>query len=95
MGQGMQVFDANGALVVDINDSISKIIGQFVMQAETPGAVTVPELAGGSRIFVFKQAQPPLGINGVNRGRAQITISGRTISWTAGRETVWVYYGVY
>jgi hypothetical protein len=95
MPGGLQVFNADGSLQLDISDSLSKIVGAFNIAANVAGSVGVPDLAGGSRIFIMKQAQPPLGIAGVNQGRSQITISGRTISWTAGRDNVTVYYGVY
>lgn len=95
MPQGMQIFDANGNLTIDITDSISKIIGVVTTQANVAGSLNVPELAGGSRIFISKRATPPSGPFPGNGKRCEVTISGRTINWSAGRGPLEFSYGVY
>lgn len=95
MAQGLQVFDTAGQLVVDISDSITKLLGSFNITANVAGSLTVPDLEGGSRVFIIKQAEAPIGRRGTTQGRSNISISGRTISWTVGRDNLTVYYGVY
>lgn len=97
MTQGLQVFDANGKLTVDITDSLARIIGTISIAAGTSGSVTVPAQLGGTRIFVIKLASAPVGpvSGGSSNKRTEVTISGNTINWTAGRDAVVLRYGVY
>lgn len=97
MTQGLQVFDANGKLTVDITDSLARIIGTISIAVGTSGSVAVPAQAGGTRIFVVKLASTPVGpvSNGPSNRRTEVTISGNTISWTAGRDAVVLRYGVF
>lgn len=97
MTQGLQVFDANGNLIVDITDSLAKIVGTINIAAGTSGSVSVPAQVGGTRVYVVKLASTPIGpvSNGPSNKRTEVTISGNTISWTAGRDAVVLRYGVF
>lgn len=99
MAQGLQCWDANGILTLDTNDSLTKVVSTVTTQAGAAGSLAVPEFVGGTRIFVVKQVAPgQLGgeaINWTNRTRTEVTVSGRTISWSAGSASIQFTYGVY
>lgn len=95
MPAGLQVWDANGVLVLDITDSLAKTIGTITTQHQVAGSITVPDVEGGTRAFVVKRAAPPMGLEWYAGARTDVTVSGRTISWTAGLGPITFTYGVY
>jgi len=95
MAYGLQCFDAQGRIILDITDSISKVIGVVQTQANVAGSLQVPDFAGGTRVFVSRRATPPSGPFPAQGKRCEVTVNGRTISWTAGRGPVVFTYGVY
>lgn len=95
MPSGLQCWDASGRLTLDTNDSISKVVGVVTTQANVAGSVVVPEFSGGTRIFISRRATPPSGPFPGQGRRCEITVRGRTVSWTAGRGPVEFSYGVY
>ena len=95
MPSGVQTWNPQGQITLDTNDSISKIIGTITTQQGVAGSVTVPEFAGGTRIFIFRYAQPLIGGSPPAIARCEVSVSGRTINWTAGRGPVVFSYGVY
>jgi len=95
MPSGMQTWSPSGFLTLDTNDSISKIMGTITTQQNVAGSITVPELAGPTRIFLYAYAQPLMGAAPPQTKRTEITVNGRTISWSAGRGPVTFSYGVY
>lgn len=95
MPSGLQCWDANGLLTLDTNDSISKVIGTITTQQNVAGAVSVPAMEGGTRVFVFRYAQPMIGGSPPSIPRCEVSVSGRTINWTAGQGPVTFSYGVY
>jgi hypothetical protein len=95
MAQGLECWDAQGRLIFGTGDSITKVIGTVQTQVEVAGSVTVPEMEGGTRPFVSKNASPPGGAEWRPYGRTEIFIEGRTIRWTAGRPAISFVYGVY
>lgn len=94
MTAGLQVFDANGNLTLDITDRLTRVIGSFTVAAgAAAGSITVAQFSTGTP-WVF-----PLiySINGDNTDPA-FSISGTTLSWTANTAAlidVFVIYGVY
>ena len=95
MAQGLECWDAQGRLIFGTGDSISKILGTITTQQNVSGAVDVPAMEGGTRIFIFRYAQPLLGATPPQIARCEITVSGRTIRWSAGRGPITFSYGVY
>lgn len=49
MGQGLQVFDASGTLMLDTSDRVAKVLG--VIGISGNGSVTVPLLVGNNPFF--------------------------------------------
>jgi hypothetical protein len=95
MPQGLECYNAVGQLVLGTADSLSKVIGTVTTQQNVAGAVTVPAMDGGTRVFIFRYAQPLLGAAPASMPRSEITVNGRTINWTAGQGPVTFSYGVY
>lgn len=104
MPAGLQVWDANGRLIVDSGTFGGRVLGSFDASADS-GAFTDVRLSG-QRVFAFPlptlvsttayalgaQASPYI---------PRLTVSGATISWQRGtfvyenRGTCIVFYGVY
>jgi hypothetical protein len=95
MGQGLECYNANAQLILGTGDSISKVIGTVTTQQNVAGSVTVPDMAGGVRVFIAKYTEPPMGPIYQSVPRCQVSVSGRTISWSAGRGPIFFSYGVY
>lgn len=95
MAQGLECWDEQGRLIFGTGDSITKVIGTVTTQQNVAGAVAVPAMEGGTRVFIFRYAQPLLGVAPPSMPRSEITVNGRTINWTAGQGPVTFSYGVY
>lgn len=104
LAAGLQVFDADGNVIVDLPTRITKYLGV----AETgvvDGSITDDELLGGTGwIIGAKQTliyDPDGSPNNYNIWYPKFTISGNTISWTFGKDytrlkiNVKFYYGIY
>lgn len=99
--QGLQVFDEQGRLILDVGSNTTRFLGSFVANSKT-GSMSF-QLGEGERLFAYFN-----GIDGkVNN--FDFTISANTISWEyytpPGTQVtaykilspgeVVVYYGVY
>lgn len=54
--QGLQIYDAEGDLTLDVSDRITKILGELVIPntvEKDSGTLEVPELANGGTPFYF------------------------------------------
>lgn len=93
MPQGLQVFDAAGALRVDVTHRLTKLMGSQAISA--PGSLTLTALQGNALFACFV---PNSGAFGVHC-QPVVTISGATISWSyAGsinRAAGTLFYGQY
>lgn len=96
MPQGLQVWDENGQLEVDVTSRLTRIIGSFTTTegVNVSGSVVDDRLLDGQPWYVIQQtpsSRPWLPI---------ISISGNTISWSSRggssvTRSVNVVYGVY
>ncbi len=92
MPQGLQVWDENGVLTVDITNRLVKIVGRINTVSNVSGSLTVPSELGGEVWFacqptykrILSIARPPTA-----------TVSGRTISWTSAPQAIIIEYGIY
>lgn len=89
MAQGLQVFDENGVLVVDVTDRLCKTLGVVTME-EPDGAFSDPRIAGlNVWVAVRMTKRAPLvrklDFNDVSAFTPEITVNGTTISWKWGR----------
>lgn len=75
MTQGLQCFDNTGALVLDVTDRLTRILGEFTTTT-TNGSITDANLTSGTPWFYKISADNPF--NAI----CTIIISGQTISWT-------------
>lgn len=75
MAQGLQIFDSAGALVLDITDRLTRILGEFTTTTAN-GSITDANLTSGTPWFYKISDDNPF--NAI----CTITISGTTISWT-------------
>lgn len=104
MPAGLQVWDANGRLIVDSGTFGGRVLGSFDASADS-GTHTDGRLAG-QRVFAFPL--PTLvSTTAYNLGEEaspylpNLSISGVSITWTRGaflyenRGTCIVFYGVY
>lgn len=97
MSYGLQVFDATGAILVDTNDRLGKILGS-VSVGSSPGSISVPDFSLGTPFYFLRANSPQQG-----SFPPTITISGATISWStpSGYNSYWdrtpgtIFYGIY
>ncbi|QBC44470.1 hypothetical protein [Iodobacter fluviatilis] len=85
MAQGLRVYDEQGRLTLDMTDRVSKILGS--VRVAGSGTAWAPLLQGNQLWAVFVPDDtyiiPPA-----------ITISGNTVSWSAGESySGLIYYG--
>jgi len=74
MGQGLQIWDGSGNLVLDTAHRLTRILGMFDT-GTSDGSVSFPGLATGTGFYV--KLTPDLG-----NAPPVVTISGTTVSWT-------------
>lgn len=100
MAAGMQIFDAQGRLVVDLSTRLIRWIGNVYVNGA--GSVTDSRLSQGNVAFVFQQIGLFYHISG-DTARPNFNVSGNTISWSysAGQTNYhtnmsgWLFFGVY
>ena len=95
MSQGLQIFDADGNITLDITDRFTRCLG-IITSGTTSSSVIDADLANGVPWYIVRIV--PMD----NIGFIQpllVTISGTTLSWTfsgAGDAySHYIYYGVY
>jgi hypothetical protein len=99
MTQGLQCFDPNGNIIVDVTDHLTKTLGSFTT---TPGNGKV---ASGSVVDDRLLLGTPwfVATGGFNYSSAMaISVSGNTLNWefsywytTDGNTTLKIIYGVF
>lgn len=87
MPQGMQVRDASGALIQDVTDRVTRILG-YVDTTTAAGSITDARFATGTPFY----QKGNVDFNSVGKN---VTFSGNTMSWTAGSDVSRIRYGVY
>nr|WP_092069553.1 hypothetical protein [Dendrosporobacter quercicolus]NSL47514.1 hypothetical protein [Dendrosporobacter quercicolus DSM 1736]SDL92505.1 hypothetical protein SAMN04488502_1011194 [Dendrosporobacter quercicolus] len=94
---GLQIWDANGNLTLDVTDRLTRVLGTF-STGTTDGSHTDAALAFGTPWIHATSSYP------YNSYACQYTVSGTTISWTFiegspfnqdGKRPEYVIYGVY
>lgn len=98
MAQGMQVFDANGKIRVDVTSRLQKYLGKVKIDAsQTTGSIKNPELANGDLWYFFLTATPNFTAKDTPRSVPTVTKSGDTLSWkfSNGAISCVLVYGVY
>lgn len=76
MPSGLQVWDANGRLILTTGDSITRVTGTVYVPRGQSGSAFIPANEGRPWFSVLS-----VGANGYTR-MPKITISGNTISWS-------------
>lgn len=95
MGQGLQVWDANGQMILDTDNSVVKILGVHTGRIDI--TKSHPLLLPSSGLTPFYLVSPALGWNDTNMKVTFSAGSYRVInSYPADyRKTYTVYVGVY
>jgi hypothetical protein len=83
MAAGLQIFDASGAVVVDLSDRPGRILGAASATTSSAtygnnGSVTDARLANGTPFYIIT---PFFGFFGDDFGYPIVTFSGTTMSW--------------
>lgn len=78
MAAGLQVWDANGVLVLDLTDRLTRKMGELIITAGVAGSILVPQPSTGQLWFAFSPDQNQSFITWLPK----ITKSGnQTLSW--------------
>lgn len=92
MPQGLQVWDDQGRLLVDLGDWLGRLAGSVSVGVSTAGSVTNALLTTGTPFFIWipSSAEPPKGEQNV----PIVTFSGATMSWSGIADSGSIIYGV-
>lgn len=83
MPQGLQLFDGNGGVTLNITDRITRMVGSTTLpQNHGAGSVVVPEFARGTG-FAMVLSTDGLLSNSPYQATT-VSISGTTLSWSTG-----------
>ena len=97
--QGLQTFDSEGVIQVDITSRLQKILGFVDIDGSaTSGSITNEQLANGELWYFFLTiSYPELRVTSTPSSLPTITKSGNTLYWKFPRESVKcrLMYGVY
>lgn len=92
MGQGVQIWEDAGNLILDVGTYVGRVLGSTTTTAGVSGSVTgVSGFDDGVGGFCVV----PIGALWSGVAAPTVTISGTTISWTAASTAVKIIYGVY
>ena len=96
--QGLQIFDANGNLKLDVTDSLTRVIGDFETGL-TNGSISDLELLNGTPWYIVSMNQGS-NLRDVCMQSLNITINGSILSWvffadSSTRNSYHVIYGVF
>lgn len=98
MAQGMQVFDANGKIRVDVTSRLQKYLGKFKIDGtQSSGSIINSELVNGDLWYFFLASTPNFTAKDTPRSVPTITKSGDTLTWkfSNGAIPCTLVYGVY
>ena len=85
MPVGFRLYNpVNGAIVLDITDRISRVLGQFEIPTNVnSGSVTIPSYSGTFFVTVRNDERSiQTGIYPVAKSVVTISVSGNTLTWT-------------
>ena len=96
MPQGFQVWDAAGALILDTNSMLGRILGTVAASGST-GSIDHGGLTTGRPFYVCVSSDNGTGVGVMY---PNVTISGSTLSWSydgGGQSigTAIIFFGVY
>jgi len=96
MSQGLQIWDANGQLILDTTYRVARRLGT-VTTGMSNGSLNIPDLSQGQPFFISEALRDP----GSYYVIPSVSISGTTLSWSfpsqypEQRNSMSVTYGVF
>ena len=99
MPQGLQIFDASGALQLTLSDRITRILGVLNIGSVYTGQITV-DTQGGTLWFYIQNAYKPAADVPFDIDFPLVEVRNGNILWwgygkTSGNKSYRVIYGVY
>ena len=92
MPQGLQVWDDQGRLLVDLGDWLGRLAGSAAVAANTAGSTTNILLQSGTPFFVWIPSTEE-AVTGPTT-MPSVTFSGSTMSWSSVPVSGTLIYGV-
>ena len=92
MPQGLQVWDDQGRLLVDLGDWLGRLAGSSAVAANTAGSTTNVLLQSGTPFFVWVPSTEE-AVTGATT-MPSVTFSGSTMSWSSVPVSGTLIYGV-
>jgi hypothetical protein len=92
MPQGLQVWDDQGRLLVDLGDWLGRLAGSAAVTINTAGSITNVLLQSGTPFFVWVPATEE-AVTGATT-MPSVTFSGSTMSWSSVPVSGTLIYGV-
>ena len=92
MPQGLQVWDDQGRLLVDLGDWLGRLAGSTTVTINTAGSTTNSLLQSGTPFFVWVPSTEE-AVTGATT-MPSVTFSGSTMSWSSVPVSGTLIYGV-
>jgi hypothetical protein len=92
MPQGLQVWDDQGRLLVDLGDWLGRLAGSTPVTLNTAGSITNVLLQSGTPFFVWVPSTEE-AVTGATT-MPSVTFSGSTMSWSSVPVSGTLIYGV-
>lgn len=92
MPQGLQVWDDQGRVLVDLGDWLGRLAGSTPVTANTAGSITNALLQNGTPFFVWVPSTEE-AVTGATT-MPSVTFSGSTMSWSSVPVSGTLIYGV-
>jgi hypothetical protein len=92
MPQGLQVWDDQGRLLVDLGDHLGRLAGSAAVTANTAGSTTNALLQSGTPFFIWIPTTEE-AVTGATT-MPNVTFSGSTMSWSSCYASGTLIYGV-
>lgn len=95
MPQGLQVFDKQGNIILDVTEGIAKIAGQVTINATT-GAIESDLIHPNNTWYLY--VYPSFYLNGINIATPDVTVEEGVLKWSVqGNGTLGgtLYWGIY
>ncbi|SFM09004.1 hypothetical protein [Pelosinus propionicus] len=78
--QGLQCWDANGNLILDVTDRLTRVLGQFET-GTTSGSITDNSLTTGTPWMISHRKPTAIADH---KAQCVVTFSGKVLSWSFG-----------
>lgn len=95
MPQGLQCWDANGNLILDVTDRLTRVLGEVYTGTSGSGTIIDNNFLNGTPWYISTPS-----VRTYDPQSLQVVITGNTLTWSFTQTNSWqkshrIMYGVY